>query len=250
MIGFVQGGGSLRADRYTYLPQIGIWLALGTSVSGLFVGQYARKARILAASVIVVFAALTARQVTYWENSIVLFERAFETSPFRNLFALQNLAYAHSLKGNFDRAAYYYTEAIRMSPTDGNIWNNLGSTMLKWKKNAEALQYFDHAMKLRPEEAAYGLNRAMALERLDRGSEAEDQLKTTLELNPDFIAAYSHLARLAEARGDHSAAVEHLQNAIQLRPKDERLRIELERVLEEEAKEPPVQPKETATPEN
>lgn len=230
MIGFVYVGGVARADRFAYLPEIGIWLALAVSVSRFFHGETARKAMFVVGGVVLALAAITSRQVTYWENSISLFERALAVSDRKSPFALQNAALGHSLAGHYEQAARYYSASIQIVPDDADTWNSLGSTFLKWERFPQAMQTFEKAIQLRPNEAAYHFNAALALIRMNRDGEADKQLEAALALESDLPSAYSQRAGIAERRGDRAAAVEYLQRAIQLRPHDGRLRKELERL--------------------
>jgi tetratricopeptide (TPR) repeat protein len=230
MIGLVQVGGVARADRFSYLPQIGIWLALAVTVSPLLRSSQARRVALGAGAVVLGFAAVTSQQVSYWENSIALFERALATTN-DNYSALCNAADAHAVAGNFDRAAGYYQAAIRLNPDDADLWNNLGSTLLKWEKYPEALRHFGRALQLRPGEPAFHYNAALALTRMNLNADAECQLNETLALNPDLSSAHALLAQLTERRGDRKAAIDHLQRANQLRPNNPKLMEELARVL-------------------
>jgi tetratricopeptide (TPR) repeat protein len=230
MIGLVQVGGVARADRFSYLPQIGIWLALAVTISPLFRGIHARRMALLSGGIAVAFAAVTSQQVSYWEDSIALFERAIATTH-NNLSAFSLAADAHAAAGDFERAADRYHSALRLNPDDADLWNSLGSTLLKWEKYPEAIQCFGQAIRFRPDQAVFHYNAALTFTRIKQDAQAEQQLREALSRDPNLAAAHSLLAQVAERRGDRNAAIEHLQRANQLRPNNPLLMSELARVM-------------------
>jgi tetratricopeptide (TPR) repeat protein len=253
VIGLVQGGEQAWADRFTYWPHLGLFVALSWEM-----GEAVRRWRIpagvsgaLAALVLGSLGVLTWIQVGYWHDPVSLWHRALAVtrdnhrahvalgkwllergrfdragSHFAEAVRLQpdvrdyqyGLGAALLSLGEADEAARHFHEALRCDPNYADAWHNLGLTRLRQGKGAVAGRCFRKVLELEPEagDALTGLG--LALWREGRRREAGEQFKAALRINPKDADAWNGLgvARLAE--GEVEEAVEDFGKALQYKP--------------------------------
>src|SRR5262249_9447222 len=146
-IGFVQVGEQSMADRYTYLPSIGLAVALAWA----FPGWSGERPRPLAAAgaavVLIVLSLFTIRQIAVWRTTETLFGHAL-TVTRDNYLAHNNLGVALARKGDLDGAIRHYEEAIRISPRYAIAMNSLGLALARQGKLDEALAKFSEALAI------------------------------------------------------------------------------------------------------
>ncbi len=159
VIGLVQAGSEASADRFTYVPQLGIFVGVVWTLAAL------PAARVCAAAVLVVFGALTIRQIGFWEDGLALFEHASEVNP-RSFRARANAGYLNAKAGDYRRAIMHYRAAIEAFPADGETWNNLGAAMVRLGDDRRAMFAFRRALELKPDLDAARLNLAAAEKRI------------------------------------------------------------------------------------
>ena len=152
VIGLVQVGTQSMADRYTYVPSIGIFIILTWGIFDLFLRwRCAKWVAVATAISIFVVTLITARQqVQYWANSIVLFEQALDVGGHSYLVH-NNLANAMVKKGSFDGAIVHYVAALRASPANAlETQNNLGAALMLKGRYAEAIPYLHRVLAKMP----------------------------------------------------------------------------------------------------
>jgi tetratricopeptide (TPR) repeat protein len=183
VIGLVQVGGQQIADRYSYIPSIGIFVAIAWGVPHLVSSRALRAAAVATA---LMAALLTYRQVAYWRDSVTLFARAVAVTE-RNFFAHNNLGEALAAAGRRDEAAVHYAEAVKIHPSYPPARNNHGIVL------AEAGRY----------------------------AEAEQEFRAALAVDPRLAMAESNLATARARLGDYEDAIVHYQRALALQPSNE-----------------------------
>ncbi len=183
VIGLVQVGGQQIADRYSYVPSIGIFVALAWGLPLLWPPRVRLAAGVATA---IVAALLTHRQVTYWRDSITLFARAVAVTA-GNFFAHNNLGEALAAAGRREEAATHYAEAARLHPGYAPARNNQGIVL------AEAGRYAD----------------------------AEREFRAALTFDPSLAMAESNLATARARLGDFEDAIAHYRRAVALAPANE-----------------------------
>jgi len=185
VIGLVQVGLQSRADRYAYVPLIGISIVLAWGVHELFarMGWSQSALTILTVAACTAWSAMTWVNLGFWRNSITLFEHAIEV-------------------------------------TDGNYvaYNNLGTAMREEGRVAEAVSDFQTAAAIRPQAPDIQENLGEALIAAGRAEEAEPHLLEALRLRPDFAKAHVDLASALIRRGRFDDAGSHYRMALQLQP--------------------------------
>jgi tetratricopeptide (TPR) repeat protein len=165
VLGFVQVGAQARADRFTYLPQIGIFIAVVWTMAGWCAAWPWRARAYGFSAVAVALALMTAWQVGFWTNGATLFERNIAVTH-DNVWAYCNAGFARARLGDYPRAIEHYRAAIRLWPENAETWNNLGSALAHLGRDAEAVTTFQQALALDPGFAPAQHNLAAAHARL------------------------------------------------------------------------------------
>ncbi len=228
VIGIVQVGAQARADRYTYVPLVGIFIGIAWSLDALVGKRRAWRAAVatLAVSWVVALAFVASRQVSYWADSVTLFERAIAVTN-DNRVAELNLAEAYSDRGD-PAALDHYRKAIEIDAEWPQAWAGLGETLRQWSRIPEALPALARAVELAPEDPRLRFSLARTLAAANRPSESIEQLRRALEIDPSFAAAHQGLGVLYEEEGEPEAALSHYRTALEL----DSSRVELEGRIE------------------
>jgi tetratricopeptide (TPR) repeat protein len=209
VIGLVQVGGQQIADRYSYLPSIGLFVMAAWGSADL-VERYAPTWRpVLAAAggvLAVVAALLTYRQVPYWQDSVTLFTRTVAVTT-GNFLAENNLGEALAATGRKDEAAAHYAEAVRLHPGYAPARNNLGITFAEQGRYAEAEQEFRAALARNPGLSMAASNLGTTRARLGDYEDALLHYRHALEIEPTNAIAL-------EGMGDSLALLGRLDEAI------------------------------------
>jgi len=183
VIDIMQAGINARADRFTYLPQIGLYLAVAWGAAGLCHGwRHGRTVLAFAAAAIV--AALLASayvQTKHWKDSISLWTRAAACTP-TNQIAHNNLGILLAGQGRLDEAVQHFQRAVQLKPDYAKAYYNLGSALGRQGKLPEAAQQFERAVQLSPGYLQARMNLASALTAQGKLNEAVQQLQQALSL--------------------------------------------------------------------
>ena len=232
VIGWVQVGSQAMADRYTYIPSIGIFLALvwGAHEAAARWQRRTAIAGVAGAAVLAGCALLTVRQISYWADSETLFRHALAVTE-NNWLAHNNLGNALADDGRRPEAMAQYGEALRLEPGYAKAHNNLGIALADADRGPEAVAQYEEALRLRPDFAEAHNNLGNALLESGKTVEAIDQYRETLRLNPDFPEALSNLAYALANSGQKGEAAGLYEKALRLRPRDVKAREGLGTVL-------------------
>ena len=195
VIGLVQVGWQGHADRYTYLPQIGLYIAVTWAVTDLTRSWRFQRMALSVAALIVVGALSWRgwRQTSYWRDSETLFTHALAVTS-NNDVALNNLGIIFLEKGQLDDAISKLQAAIDLRPENAPAHDNLAKALLKKGQVAEAMVHYRKFLEIEPEnvEARNTLGTALIQQGLVK--EAIDQWQDALALQPDNGNAASNLA--------------------------------------------------------
>jgi len=190
VIGFVQVGGQAMADRYTYIPLIGLFIVAAWGIPELLQKWRYRKEALIALSVLILAGLffVTWRQVGYWNNSIALYDHALSvTGP--NDAILNNRGVAYGQSGNLMHAISDYDRAIEINPGNVEIYNNRGITYGKLGNHRQAIEDFDRATKLNPEYEEALFNRGIAHDKLSFHRQAIEDFDRVIKINPTHVEA-------------------------------------------------------------
>ncbi|MEN6449842.1 MAG: tetratricopeptide repeat protein [Thermoguttaceae bacterium] len=210
--GLVQLGSHASADRYTYLPQIGICIAVSWGVMTVARRRVGVAALALAATV---FAGVAWHQTAYWRNSGALWRRALDCTS-RNWVAHVSLGVYLSEKGDFAGAVAEYRDALEVNPNDAMTRNNLGLTLAKEKRFDEAIEHYQAALKIDPSAVKTHLNLAGALLAQGKLDAAIDCFTAALRISPNDADVHSNLGLALLTQGNARDAISHCRTALQL----------------------------------
>ncbi|MGO8742757.1 MAG: tetratricopeptide repeat protein [Limisphaerales bacterium] len=197
VIGLVQISFYAHADRYTYLPQIGLYLLLTWAAADLCAGWRHRRVVLGGgATVILVALIFCARtQASYWRNSELLWTHTLACTS-DNCVAHNNLGNALLQKGSVNEAMVHYQKALQIKPDFAEAHINLGTALLQKGKVDEAMVHYQKALQINPDYAEAHLNLANALLKKGRVAEAITHLQKTLQIKPDSPDVLNNLAWL------------------------------------------------------
>ena len=203
VIGLVQVGTQAMADRFTYVPLIGIFLMVAWNIPETLGGRRIPRFALAVAegSVLVVFSVLAWFQVGYWQTGPMLFTHALSVTN-NNWVAWDKLGILHIRDGKYGNAAASFQESLRIKSDDFYAWNNLGVANLNLGLNSQAIENFRTALSIRPENAKAHYNLGIALERQGNPDEAIAHFREALRLNPEYALARQNLEMaLTKKRG-------------------------------------------------
>ncbi len=219
MIGLVQVGVQQMADRYTYFPLIGLFLAVTWLVPELLPGGMIRT-RVLPATVLaslVLLSATTFSQIGYWHDSVALMRHSMECTP-DNSVAHEYLAAAYVSAGDANKAAQELEQAIRLEPGSANLHLQLGGALQELGRLNEAAAQYRQALAVDPRSADAYTNLGLIFVKQHQYADAKRQYLQALEIDPDFAPAHMNLAALCLTTEDFAGTVEHCQRVLQAEP--------------------------------
>ena len=228
MIGLVQVGAQAMADRYTYIPFIGLFIMIAWGV-----GEWGRleKAKPIAACLIIAALAITARvQVGYWKDAYTVFTHANKVTH-DNYLANNELGNVMANRGRLAESARYYSRALEIVPNAERSHLGLGVVLVRQGKLDEAIEHFKAAVAAQPEfaEAHFALARALA----DKGmpNESAEHFAKAIELDPKDARAYRGLGTVLEMQHKSDEVISAYRKAIEISPNDAMTHYKLAMVL-------------------
>ena len=218
VIGLVQIGRQSLADRYTYVPFIGLFTIMAWGFH-----HFAKKSRfkklllnIIPIIFLLFFITITWHQIGFWKNSITLFERALKVTS-NNYVAHLNLGLALCEQGRTDDAIKHIKEALAIKPDIAEGHNNLGMALYKKGRINQAIGHFRQALKLR-ESASPHYNLGLCHEIKRNTKEAIYHFEQALKLEPDFAEAHNNLGNALLKIKNTNQAIFHFKQALNFKP--------------------------------
>jgi protein O-mannosyl-transferase len=253
VIGLVQVGAQSMADRYTYIPLIGLYIVLVWGVTEILKPW---KFRILFLSIFsaILFTGLmglTWKQANYWKNSIILFERTLDVTENNSsihynlgnvlveieqddaaeeqyLKAIQikpnfvdahnNLANVYVQQGKTDAAIEQYLKVLALKPDYAGARYSLGIALDDQGRTHEALPYFLKALKDMPDNADAHFKTANALIKIGKTDDAIRHYQQAIRIKPDFVNAHCNLGVALFRKGDEEGSIGAFKSALRLQP--------------------------------
>ena len=219
VIGLVQLGSAARADRFTYLPQIGLGIALAWGAVDLC-RSWSNRCWLCGVASALVLAALTGcawRQASFWHDSETLWAHALactsqnSTTEYGFGLALANL-------GRLDEAMSHYRKALELNPNDAEAHHNLGVVYAGQGRFDEAMHHCRKALDINPDYAYAHYDLGTMLARQDRLDEAIEHYQKAVESKPDYAEAHYNLGVAWGNRGRFDEAVAAFQKALDIKP--------------------------------
>ena len=216
VIGLVQVGDQAWADRYMYLPSIGIFIAVVWLASDVIRTKAVLAVLATAGAAALIF--LTSLQLSYWKNTRTLFEHDDKVTP-QNYMAVTVLGSLLAKEGRLDDAMVYYQTALAYQPAFPEAHFFLGNALDEQGKLDEAISEYQKALWFRPTQEQTHIFMGMALGKEKRYDEAIAHYDAALKLDPDSAVAENNLARIYHTLGQLDVAVQHYNAALKIDPK-------------------------------
>jgi tetratricopeptide (TPR) repeat protein len=219
VIGLVQVGGQPTADRYTYIPLVGVFILAAWGTADLVARRPQWRLAVAAAAgmLVVGCAAVARRQVQYWRGSIALWEHAISVTR-ENYRAENNLGLLLSREGRPAEAIPHFVEALRIKPDFAEAHNNLGFALADQGRTREAIAHYTEAVRLIPAYVEAHNNLGVALSGEGRNDEAIREFQEALRLDPALAVSHNNLGAALAKQGRLEEAVRHFSEALRLDP--------------------------------
>lgn len=218
VIGFVQVGGQTMADRYFYIPSIGLFTATVFGVASLVqTRRIARPLRVgTVALVLLILATLTNAQIRRWHDSVTLFQHTLLVTP-PNFPLEYNLAHVLGEQGKYDEAGAHFQKALEIRPDFFDALLNMGVTRAQQGQTEEAIGYFRRAITVQPGSAKAHAGVGVALAKQNRLEGAFDELSKASELDPSDADVHTNLGLVLARLGKIQDSIDELHQAVWLR---------------------------------
>jgi Flp pilus assembly protein TadD len=234
VIGLVQVGEQSRADRYTYVPLIGVFIMLAWGASELYQRARFRYAWLaLPAAALVACVTLTWRQARLWHDSRSLWEHTLRVTV-DNYVAENNLGFALFEGGKYTQAEEHFRSALRIKPDYVRACANLGLALDKRGRAAEAVDWYRKTLELHPNLAATRNNLGVALAKQGKMDDALDQLQEAVRIDPTFTEAVYNLAFALARQKRFDQAIAYCRDCIRVEPQNARFRFALADLLRQQ----------------
>jgi Tfp pilus assembly protein PilF len=227
VLGIIQVGSQPMADRFTYLPGIGLAIAVvfgGAAVYGrlrAYVGSRSERRWFnaveggVAAAAIIALSLAARAQLGHWKNTEALWRRAVSVTK-RNDRAIDNLAWTLAETGRKGEAARYFAEGLAINPRRPDSANALGLYRLEIGEPAAAADAFRLAIESNPDVPQSHANLGIALARMGEATAARAAFESSVTLDPNFAGGHYNLAQLLISNGDTAAAKRHLAEVLRI----------------------------------
>ncbi len=219
VIGIIQVGEQSMADRYTYLPYIGLFIIFVWAAAEFFSRLHVPVMLVGATcGLLLVLCAVRARdQVHYWENSDLLYRHAFAVSK-NNFIAYYNLGSYQDSLGRLDEAMTNYLKAAEIQPHYPDPLNNIGVIFANRKQFAEAIPYFEAAIHSKPDYTDAHANLANSYRELGKYEAAIPHYRAAIEKKPEDTSLLNGLGNALAGRGQFAEAIPFYETSLRVKP--------------------------------
>jgi tetratricopeptide (TPR) repeat protein len=232
VIGLVQVGLQEMADRYTYVPLIGLFIMIAWGIPELTRGwRYGRVVlRMAAGSLLAVLMVCTWMQLRHWRNNETLFKHALNTTA-NNFLAHDSLGNTLAQQGKIGEAIDHYSAALRIKPDYMNSHTNLGIALLQRGDVEQAITHFSAVLRYQSDSPEAHNNLGLAVARQGYVDRAIDHYFTAIRLKPDYPQAHNNLGNALASQGKFDQAISHYSEALRIKPEDAEAHSNLANVL-------------------
>jgi len=218
VIGFVVIGPHAMADRYTYVPLIGLFIIAAWSISEC-TEQHITKLFLpfIAISILSILMILSFFQVQYWKNNLTLFEHTAKVTS-DNYLIHNNLGNALAKHGRLGDAVKHFKEALRVKPDYGNAHYNLGIVLEKQGQVNSAINHYKEALRIKPGSAQTHNNMGIALKKQGDFDKAIKHYKEAIRIDPDFKEVHYNMGNALRKQGRLNEAVKQYKKILRFDP--------------------------------
>lgn len=219
VIGLVQVGEQAMADRYTYVPLIGLFIVVVWGFADLVKGWRSRRWLVSVLTAMLVSALMVGSwlQVAHWKNSTKLFKHALDVTT-NNYVAHYTLGNTLALQGNVAGAIFHYNEALQINPNYAEAHNNLGNALALQGNLAGAISHYNKALQINPDHAEAHRNLAVGLDRQGKHQEAIQHYAEVLRISPHDAQSHNNLGAALAEQGRLEEAIAHFTEALRINP--------------------------------
>jgi len=220
VIGLVQGGlWPALADRWAYVPFIGLFIMIAWGIPDL-IAQWRYKKAVLATLALAIIMALTSItyfQLGYWKDSITIFRHTLNVTV-NNFIAHTNLGFAFEQKEMTDEAFFHFSEALMIKPDKASVQTNMGNILRKQGKADDSVRYYNEALRIDPDfyPAHIGLGNLFKTQKRIRY--AIYHYNEALRIDPENAVAHFNLGNVLFDQGDIDGAVIHYSEVVRTEP--------------------------------
>ncbi|MBT3416171.1 MAG: tetratricopeptide repeat protein [Nitrospina sp.] len=223
VIGLIQVGEQAMADRYAYIPLLGIFIIFAWGLPDLLSGWRHQKTALLAlvGTVFPALMILTWIQVAYWKNSITILEHAIEVTDTEHpgfVMVHNNLGVALSDEGKDEEAIDHFKQAIQLKPEFSEAYYSLGVSLSKLSKFEESINPYRQAIRLKPDDADAHYNLGTSLSELKNFDTAISHFKQSIRLKPNMADVHYSLGLALSQQNKFKEAIPHYQRVVSLNP--------------------------------
>ena len=221
VIGLVQIGNQSMADRYSYIPLIGLFMMVSWGGGDLCakLPRLTKQIGLAAGGALLLLSVATWIQLGYWRDNATLATHALEVTD-NNYFAHFSLSLAYELQGRTEKAVAQLKEAIRINPADSQSYFNLGLVLANSGMLIESIGYFEKAIQLTPQFANMHYCLGATLGRLGKFDEAIKEYQKALIIEPDNVKCLNNIGTALAQQGRYDEAIEYFSRILQLVPDD------------------------------
>ena len=221
VIGIIKVGAQSMADRYTYIPYIGIFIILAWGIPDL-ISRMSQKKFILPGSIIIVLTVLSLRtwfQIAYWKDSVSLFSHCVEVKS-DNYVALVHLAMAFADQGKSEKAIYYFQKDLRIHPDNPGALDGLGRLYNKLGQYDKSIQFYTEEIRYYPKDVNPNFDLGTIYAAKGDLEKAIKQFSYVLKLDPKYALAYYNLGAISLQKREINKAIEYCTSALKLNYND------------------------------
>lgn len=232
VIGFVQVGTQGMADRYMYLPSVGLFVIVAWSARDLMARRRYGKAILRTAGVLIcsLLTFCTVVQLKYWKNDITLYARAVAVCD-DNYIMLYKYGDALARGKQMEEAVRHLKKAVELQPREIEFRARLASVYENMGQREDALREYETTLQINPDMPLIHTNVGLLLYNENRIEEAMEHLNRAVDLNPENFDAYSYLGTIYAKKEEYDRAVTCFRNALKIKPNNRKIRSHLESAL-------------------
>jgi len=222
VIGLVQVGSQSMADRYTYIPLVGLFIVMAWGAKRLVAGQPGLKHPVAIFSLVAVAGLLflARSQVETWKNSMTLFEHALTINE-RNALAHNNVGAAYDVNDkSCKRALPHYMRAVELKEDYADAYDNLGTCAYRAGKHEEAIRYFRKAVEINPQFSRARINLGLVMMKCGMLQTAEEEFNKVLAIDASMETAHINLSAIFIQQGRLDDAATSLREALRINPEN------------------------------
>jgi len=221
VIGLVQAGIQSMADRFTYLPMIGLFIIIVFGIVDSLMGwRYGRPVLVTSAALLIVALMITTvSQVQLWRDSITLFNHALRVTA-NNSVIHNNLGVTLARQGKEKEALVHYMKALEINPRYSDAHSNLATLLVRQRREQEAIPHFVDALRIRPDSAEAHNDLGVILAKQGKVQEAIAHFAQAVSINPNYLESYFNLGMALAQQGRNKEAISCFDEALRISPED------------------------------